>query len=156
MARDAGVSLFALHWDMVRNPKPRVLLAARPVARQPFHAALGGDAEIVEAETLDEAVRALSKPDEPKLVCCTVYFDESRMFDLLRWIRSQRSHIPVVCARAVPKDITKISMEAVKIAADVLGATSFIDVAAIAEREGEEVALRTLRELLLKKLPAPA
>ena len=139
---------------MVAHPKPRVLLAARPVARKPFHAALGDDAEIVEAEALDEAVRHLTRPEEPKLVCCTVYFDESRMFDLLRWIRSQRSHIPVICARAVPKDITKISMEAVKIAADVLGASSFIDVAAIAEREGEQVALRRLRELLLTQLPA--
>lgn len=141
---------------MISRAKPRVLLAARPVARHPFHAALGADADIVEAETLDEAVQYLTKPDEPKLVCCTVYFDESRMFDLLRWIQAQRAHIPVICARAVPKDIAKISMEAVRIAADVLGAACFIDVAAIAEKEGEQVALQRLRELLLSQLSTSA
>jgi len=102
----------------------------------------------VEVETLEEALKQLNNKDEPRIVCCTVYFDESRMFDLLRWIRAERAHIPVICARAVPKDITKVSMEAVKIAADALGATSFIDVAAIMEMHGPDAAIRKLRELL--------
>ena len=135
--------------------KPLVLLAARPVARAPFREALGTDAEIVEVETLEEAVKLLKKKDEPKLVCCTVYFDESRMFDLLRWIRAERAHIPVVCARAMPKDITKISMEAVRIASDVLGATTFVDVPALTEKYGADAAMSTLRKLLLSLLPAP-
>src|SRR5258707_767474 len=128
--------------------RPLVLLAARPIAREPFHAALGNDAEIVEVETLEQAVAHLEKEDEPQLVCCTVYFDESRMFDLLRWIRAERAHIPVVCARAMPKDITKVSMEAVKIAVDALGARSFIDVPVLAEKYGKEAAKNALRVLL--------
>jgi PleD family two-component response regulator len=138
------------------NAKPRVLLAARPVARQPFREAIGADAELVEVETLEEALKQLKNRDEPQIVCCTVYFDESRMFELLRWVRAERAHIPVICARAVPKDITKVSMEAVKIAVDALGAASFIDVAAIMERYGPEAAIRKLRELLLNVLAAPS
>jgi len=137
--------------------KPRVLLAARPVAREPFREAIGTEAELVEVDTLEEALKQLkNRGDEPRIVCCTVYFDESRMFELLRWIRAERAHIPVICARAVPKDITKVSMEAVKIAVDALGATSFIDVAAIMEKYGPEAAIRKLRELLLNVLAAPS
>jgi CheY-like chemotaxis protein len=139
---------------MVVGKKPRVLLAARPSAREPFRTALGDDAEVVEAETLEQAVAHLKKKNEPKLVCCTVYFDESRMFDLLRWVRAERAHIPVVCARAMPKDITKVSMEAVKIAVDALGASSFVDVPTLAAEHGPEAANRTLRALLLNQLSA--
>jgi len=138
---------------MVPNPKPRVLLAARPVARQPFHAALGGDAEIVEAETLDEAVQALSKPDEPKLVCCTVYFDESRMFDLLRWAKAKFADIPFICARAMPKDITKVSIEAVSIASRALGASTFLDLPELQSQYGASEAMSRFRQSLLGYLP---
>ena len=144
------------HASGKNGKRPIVLLAARAVAREPFRAALGNDAEIVEAETLEQAVAHLTKENEPRLVCCTVYFDESRMFDLLRWIRAERAHIPVVCARAMPKDITKISMEAVKIAVNALGARSFIDVPVLAEKYGKEAAKMALRVLLLNNLSGTA
>jgi CheY-like chemotaxis protein len=139
-----------------KSKKPLVLIAARPIAREPFLAALGNDAELIEASTLEEAVAQLKKKNEPKLVCCTVYFDESRMFDLLRWVRTERAHIPVVCARAMPKDITKVSIEAVKIAVDALGASIFVDVPALVEVHGKGAANERLRTLLLDRLPAVA
>jgi DNA-binding NarL/FixJ family response regulator len=137
-----------------KQQKPLVLLAARPVAREPFRTALGDYAEVVEAETLEEAV-ALVERQVPGLVCCTVYFDDSRMFDLIRWIRSRNARVPIVCARAVAKDMTKLSMEAVKIAAVAVGATSFIDLVAMMEERGGEAALEALRTLLMNCLSAP-
>jgi DNA-binding NarL/FixJ family response regulator len=138
--------------NATHGKRPLVLLAARPVAREPFRAALGSDADIVEVDTLEQAVEHLKREHAPALVCCTVYFDDSRMFDLLRWMRAERAHIPVICARAVPKDITKVSMEAVKIAVNALGARSFIDVALLAEKHGMEAARAALRLLLLDHL----
>lgn len=126
---------------MISRAKPRVLLAARPVARHPFHAALGADADIVEAETLDEAVQYLTKPDEPKLVCCTVYFDESRMFDLLRHVRWQERHraTPVVCVLTAEFTRHAIAAEGLEIAVKALGGTSYLDLKAIGDTEARRV-----------------
>jgi hypothetical protein len=132
--------------------KPRVLLAARPGAREPFRQALGSDVEVVEAETLEQAVAELSAEEPPNLVCCTVYFDDSRMFDLVQCVRERFSHIPIVCARALPKDLAKISMQALRIASDAMGAAAFVDLPTLAERYGDAGARAQLRVLLLGQL----
>src|SRR5262245_47051290 len=120
--------------------KPRVLVAARPIACGPVRHALGEDAEVVAAHTMDDAVAKLKGAEPFQLVICTVYFDESRMFDLLRWARQKCAHVPFVCARIFPKDITRITIEAVSIAATSLGAATFIDVPAIAAEHGHDEA----------------
>jgi len=136
--------------------KPRVLLAARPVAREPFRQALGSDVEVVEAETLEQAVAELSADEPPDLVCCTVYFDDSRMFDLVQYVREKFAHIPIVCARALPKDLAKISMQALKIASDAMGAAAFIDLPTLTELHGDAAARAQLRDLLLGQLARSA
>ena len=131
------------------NAKPRVLLAARPAACAPFRAAINGHADVIEAETMTEAIAKLKSNAPIHLVCCTLFFDESRMFDLLRWVRAEVPHIPFICARALPKDMPRISLEAVRIAADTLGAATFIDVPSLEEAGGAD---ERLRELLLSRL----
>jgi len=137
---------------MAAPAKPRVLVAARPIACAPVREALGEDAEIVDAHTMDDALRQLQGAEPIGLVICTVYFDDSRMFDLLRWARSQCAHVPFVCARIFPKDITRISIEAVSIAAESLGAATFIDVPALAAAHGDAEATRRLRAVLLAQI----
>ena len=132
--------------------KPRVLVAARPIAAGPVREALGEDAEVVDATTKDDALRQLKGAEPIQLVICSVYFDDSRMFDLLRWARLKCAHIPFVCARIFPKDITRISIEAVSIAATSLGAAAFIDVPAIAAEHGEAEAASRLRNALLSQI----
>jgi hypothetical protein len=132
--------------------KPRVLLAARPLAREPFRQALGDDAEVTEVATLDEVVAKVSAGEIPDLICCTVYFDDSRMFDLLTWVRQKAAHIPVVCARALPKDLTKISMEALRIASNAMGAAAFVDLPALIAEHGPAEARERLRLLLLAQV----
>ena len=137
---------------MATPARPRVLVAARPIAFALVRAALGEDVEIVDAHTMDDAVKQLKRPEPIRLVICTVYFDDSRMFDLLRWARSKYAHIPFVCARIFPKDITRISIEAVSIAAESLGAAGFIDVPALAAEHGDAEATQRLRDVLLAQL----
>jgi hypothetical protein len=107
---------------------------------------------MIEAETLETALAELKGARPPDLICCTVYFDESKMFDLLRSVKIECAHVPVVCARILPKDISNISIEAVGIACRSLGAASFIDVPALAERYGAEGADMHLRRELFKQL----
>ena len=136
----------------VEARKPRVLLAARPLAREPFRQALGADVEMVEAETLEQAVAELGADEPLNLICCTVYFDDSRMFDLVQYVRQRFSHIPIVCARALPKDLAKISMQALRIASDAMGAAAFIDLPALSEQYGDAGAQAQLRVVLLGQL----
>jgi hypothetical protein len=133
---------------MMVNRKPRILLAARKIARQPFITALEDDASIVGVETLDDAVTTLKRDPDIDVVCCTIYFDESRMFDLLRWVRVNCEGTPVVCARALPKDLPNISLEAVSIATRSLGA-AFIDFPALVRQSGTEAACLALRSTVL-------
>jgi len=128
--------------------KPRVLLAARKIARQPFLEALGADASFVEAETLEEAVSTLKNDPDIDAVCCTLYFDESRMFDLVRWVRSNREKVRVVCARALPKDLPTISLQAVDIASASLGA-AFVDFPELVRKLGAPAASQALRSAVL-------
>ena len=134
------------------NVKRRVLLAARPDARVPFRHAINGDAEVIEAETMAEAIAKLNGKVPVDLVCCTLFFDESRMFDLLRWVKSKFPHIPVICARALRKDIPRISLEAVRIATSTLGAATFIDIPSLEDADGSEKTNERLRRLLLSQM----
>jgi hypothetical protein len=127
---------------------PQVLLAARAIACGPFRLALAGHAELVEIETLAESVSYLTHQQPPALICCTILFDESRMFDLLRWVKTQRPDVPFVCARALQKDMPKITTEAVRIASVSLGA-AFIDVPELARQHGDAATPEKLRAALL-------
>jgi hypothetical protein len=132
--------------------KPRVLLAARPDACAPFRAALYGYAEVVEADTMRAATTRLMGKGPFHLVCSTLFFDESRMFDLLPWVRAELPLVPFICARALPKDMPRISLEAVRIAADSLGAATFIDIPLLEEEAGSGSVSERLRKLLFSKL----
>ena len=127
-----------------------MLLAARPVACAPFRAAIDGQADVLEADTLERAIAKLKTEAPIHLVCSTVFFDESRMFDLLRWVKVELPHIPFICSRARPKDMPRISLEAVRIAADSLGAATFIDIPSL---EGEKP-IERLRQLLFSHMGA--
>jgi hypothetical protein len=132
--------------------KPRVLLAARPSATAPFRAAIGASAEIIEANTLSSAVAVLKAKSPVSLVCCTLYFDDSRMFDLLAWVRAERPELPFVCGRALAKDLTRTAVETARIAAETRGATKFVDYPEMVESLGEAKARKHLRRILLGEL----
>ena len=132
--------------------RPRVLLAARPDACVPFRAAINGHAHVIEANTLDGAIAKLKSEAPIHLVCCTLFFDESRMFDLLRWVKAELPQIPFICARALHKDIPRISLEAVRIAADTLGAATFVDVPTLGDGDGAGKQRERLRRLLFSHI----
>src|SRR5439155_4599184 len=80
--------------------------------------------------TLAEAQRELES-NGFDLILCTIAFDESRMFDLLRYAKSKRNwkRIPFVCAKVRPKVLDYPSaLEGVKIACDALDAAAFLDI----------------------------
>jgi hypothetical protein len=130
----------------------KILVADVPQLDARLSGALGGRS-LAFVRTLLEAERRLAA-EEFGLVIIGLHFDDSRMFDLLRWARAQCAHIPFVCARIFPKDITRISIEGVSIAVTSLGAAGFIDVPALEAEHGHAEAAQRLRDTLLRQIVA--
>ena len=95
--------------------------------------------------TLDEAKVSLSGHSFD-LIVISVHFDESRMFDLLRYVRWQERHraTPVVCILTVDFTRHAIATEGLEIAVKALGGTSYLDLKSIANGE----ARRAIDDLL--------
>jgi hypothetical protein len=66
------------------------------------------------------------------LIICTIVFDESKMFDLLRLAKTtpQWHRIPFVCARVRRQILSSpIALEAIAFTCRELGAVAFLDIA---------------------------
>lgn len=100
--------------------------------------------------TMDEAQRALER-EAFDLVVVTVHFDESRMFDLLRYLQSSGRHRgrPVVCVRSHHFNSPTITIEGLEIAAKTLGATLFLDLTWYGDTAQGNAAVRSLLDALL-------
>jgi PleD family two-component response regulator len=86
--------------------------------------------------TLDEA-RALLAARTFDLIAISVHFDESRMFDLLRYVRWQERHrtTPVVCLLTADFTRHAIAAEGLEIAVKALGGTAYLDLKSIGNSE---------------------
>src|SRR5436305_1974090 len=82
--------------DLMAN----ILIAASPEPGAIMERILAGH-ELALARTVAQALQRLRK-QAFDLIICTITFDESRMFDLLRLVKAERewAHIPLVCVRA--------------------------------------------------------
>ena len=85
--------------------------------------------ELVYVRTLDEAKATLTGRNFD-LVVIGVHFDESRMFDLLRYVRWQERHraTPVVCVLTLDFTRQAIATEGVEIAAKALGDATSLEI----------------------------
>jgi PleD family two-component response regulator len=101
--------------------------------------------ELTFVSTLDEAKRILAGRNFD-LVAIGVHFDESRMFDLLRYVRWQERHraTPVVCVLTTDFAHQAIAAEGLEIAVKALGGTAYLDL----KRAGDIEARRVIDDLL--------
>jgi PleD family two-component response regulator len=102
-----------------------ILIADTGEARLP--ALLAGHT-LAFVRTLDEAKTALAGRSFD-LIVISVHFDESRMFDLLRHVRSQERHraTPVVCVLNADFARHAVAAESLAIAVKALGGTAYLD-----------------------------
>ena len=130
------------------------MLAAFPPSALPKVAQiLGARVELVAVSSMAQACERLASPPGVALVLCGVHFDESRMYDLLRYVRNEFPTLPFVCCRIVEAELAKISRESIRIAAASLGASAVVDYPALVEQLGEEQAAQHLRSLVMALLP---
>jgi PleD family two-component response regulator len=105
--------------------KKTILVADHSDAR--LSAILAGH-DLAFVSTLDEA-KAVLAVRVFDLVTISVHFDESRMFDLLRYVRWQERHraTPVVCVLTADFTRHAIAAEGLEIAINALGGTYYLD-----------------------------
>ena len=107
--------------------RKRILVADTPDGDRRIAEILAG-LEVTFARTLGEVQRLLEQ-QAFDLILVGVHFDDSRMFDLLRHVRSAgRADQPVVCVRSHRfVSAAAISIESLEIAAKALACNLFLD-----------------------------
>jgi CheY-like chemotaxis protein len=132
------------------TPKPKVLAALRPQGVVAVQRAVGQYVDPIGVYTYDDAIAALRSRQDIDLVICGVFFDETRMFDLLRTVRQEFPDIPFVCCRVGERELQPVSLEAVGIAAKSMGAADIISLPLlqpndVADQEFRSFVLRHVR-----------
>jgi CheY-like chemotaxis protein len=126
-----------------------ILIAASPEPGAIVKSILAGH-NLFCARTLEQAEKLLrERPFD--LIICTIVFDESRMFDLLRLAQSRPAwqRIPFVCARVRSRVMkSPLALQAMALSCTVLGAAAFLDVAKFEDPKRE---MRDAIEGFLKK-----
>ena len=127
----------------------RILVADTPEGDPRISRILAGY-EVVFVRTLAEARRALER-ESFGLVLAGVHFDDSRMFDLLRYLQSRGRPVgcAVICMRTRNFVSPTITIEGLEIAAKALGCNLFLDLTWYADDPAGNDAIRTLLEALI-------
>jgi hypothetical protein len=123
-------------------PRRRLLVAAHPECLRAIRDALRGDFDLTVCTTLEAVKWRLAEHHD--LILCGIYFDESRMFDLLRYAGMETSQRPVVCINSIGPPLNAMVYQAVEIATRALGAHAFVDLERCIVRLGAPPARSTI------------
>lgn len=132
----------------------RILLAAAAFSREPIARALGPDYETSCAHTLWQGKTLLQRPVD--LILCDLYFDDSRMFDLLRHARAEETtrRVPFLAIKATEGELSPAVLQGIEIACGALGAEKFIELSDWERRQGTEQAHERFRAVVRHILAA--
>jgi len=127
----------------------KILVADTPEGDRRLSQILSGY-ELTFVRTMGEARREL-EADGFVLILVGVHFDDSRMFDLLRQVRSEgrNKDIPIICVREPGLGFTAISSHTLEVTCRALDANVFLDLTNINDEPGRDAALRAAVEGLL-------
>ena len=128
----------------------RILTAVAPDAEERIRRILTGH-ELVFVDDLRSAEAALENLQSLKLIFVGARFDESRMFDLLDYIRTSVEHrkIPVVAAIVGTSSMRPSTVSGLAHATKVFGASLFINLNDFADHDRENARLRLVVEALV-------
>jgi DNA-binding NtrC family response regulator len=139
--------------------RPRVLVAGTADAIEAAAQALQGDADLVPAQSVKEALAELAHGPFDT-IACSVRFDESRMFEFLQAVMERGTTPPVriVAFRLDDSVLTQSTRNAIRAALEALGVERFIDLSQLRAEYGDDVTRETLRKIVLEDTftpPAP-
>ena len=129
-----------------------LLVACPPFAYPTVEKALGPYVNLLPVSSLDAAKNALRTRPSIAMIVCSIYFDESRMYDLLRYCKQSHPLVPFAAVRILDFEMPTVARDALTIATESLGAKGFVDVAFITATSGAQVAEQSLRDAVLSNL----
>jgi DNA-binding response OmpR family regulator len=126
----------------------KILVADVPQMDRRYAAAAAGW-EVAFVRTVAEARSALAAA-RYDAVAIGVHFDDSRMFDLVRAIRSDeaRARLPILCVRG-SAGVTAVASRTLAMTLKALAADDFVDLVHYADEAAGDAALRAALERLL-------
>jgi len=126
----------------------RILAAVAPDTEERVRRILTGH-ELLFVQSLGTARDALNGKIE--LIFVGARFDESRMFDLLDYIRKDVEHrkIPIVAAIVSKERMQTATVRGIEYAAKIFGATVFVNLNDFADDETENARIRIIVDALL-------
>lgn len=133
--------------------RPRALVADHPRGRAIIARILGAEFDLVEADTLTEALDLLQGGTVVKLraidvIVCGQHFEGSQMLRFLECVKGFKatSGIPFIACRTVSTDLSAASLAAARETCEALGAVAYIDLPERERRSGEEKAAIEFRD----------
>jgi hypothetical protein len=130
-----------------------VLAACPRMAVSTLERVLAGGASLLPVHTLEEAVALLRCDEQIDLVVGSMHFDESRMFDLLRYVRDAFPLMPFLSCRILRTMLAPASIDAVAMSSAGLGAVAHFDLPTESRTLGTQGGEAAFRSLLLSHLP---
>lgn len=137
---------------MLDSLMARILTAVAPDTEERVRRILSGH-DLVWVRDFPAAEGAL-EAHTIKLIFVGARFDESRMFDLLDYIRKDVAHkkIPIVAAVVGPLHMAAETVRGLAYATKIFGASVFVNLNDFADEEAENARIRIIVDALL--LPA--
>jgi len=142
---------------IVQTARSRVLIAAVPAAAVRLRRILCAHAPVA-VQTLQDAQDALSR-ERFSLVVLGVYFDESRMFDVMSYARASalNREVPIVCVLGVRGKLSDATVRMLREIIETMSACEFLNLVAIPDDDAgnARVLSRLARHLAPPPLPIP-
>jgi hypothetical protein len=115
----------------VEPPAPSIFVATVPLAAERLRAILAGR-RVYCARKYADAARALSR-ERYALAILGIYFDESRMFDVLAHARgsAKNANTPVVCVLGMRGRLSRLLIRSLEQTLNAMPRTTFLNLAAI-------------------------
>lgn len=134
---------------MLENPVARILTAVAPDTEERVRRILTGH-ELLIVNDLAAAQRALEE-GRIQLIFVGARFDESRMFDLLDYIRKDARHkkIPIVAAIVAVLSMSFETVRGLAYATKIFGASVFVNLNDFDDDETENARIRIIVDALL-------
>lgn len=142
-------SISQMYKDSMESPtRLCVLVAAAQISSGALTEALSSAFELRFITSLTEV--AAYEFEQIDVIVCGLYFDESRMFDLLRYakIDAKARKLPFLCVNAVDFALSQPIKQGIEIACRALGAVGFVDLVQWTDTYGSDVARSKLQQLI--------
>jgi hypothetical protein len=128
-----------------------LLVATTPMGYVHARRALHHRFDLVAAFSIAQASAAL-QADGIAAILCSIHFDDSRMYDLLREAHLVAPELPFLCCRILHSPLSRQALEALMTSARQLGCRAFVDFNELQRGHGYDEADRRVCEAVVELL----